>query len=102
MEPRWPLWGSELEPTFCGGRDTGASGGPLGCECGRRSEQGAVLFIVLVFIITVMSLILVSSIRMSSEVDFVEAEMARMRAYAMCVSGNEYLRNRLITGFPGN
>ncbi|MCP4217359.1 MAG: general secretion pathway protein GspK [bacterium] len=49
-----------------------------------------------------MSLILVSSIRMSSEVDFVEAEMARLRAYAMCVSGNEYLRNRLITGFPGN
>ncbi len=63
--------------------------------------SGTVMFIVLVFIITVTTLILVSSIRFRSEVGFIENEMARLKAYAGCISGMEYLKSRLLTTFPG-
>lgn len=61
------------------------------------NNKGTVIFIVLVFILAVTALVLISSISMRSEVDFVENEFNRLRAYTRCISGMEYLKNRLLT-----
>jgi type II secretory pathway component PulK len=65
-------------------------------------NRGSVIFIVLVFIIAVSTLVLVSTLRFSSEVDFLDSEMERLHAYTGCVSGMEYLKNRLSTGTTNN
>jgi len=54
-----------------------------------------VLFIVLVTVITITVLVLVSAVRMSSEMGFMESELGRLKAYTLCVSGMEFLKNRL-------
>lgn len=65
------------------------------------NPSGSVLFIVLIFIIAVTTLVLVSSIRSGSEAQFLESEFDRLKAYTRCVSGLEYLKNRLATGVAG-
>jgi hypothetical protein len=65
-------------------------------------DRGSVLFIVLIFIITVTTLVLISTLRMGSEADFLESEFSRLRAYTQCVSGLEFLKNRLSTGANNN
>lgn len=62
-----------------------------------NNNKGTVLFIVLVFILAVTALVLISSIGLRSEVDFVENEFNRLRAYTRCISGMEFLKNRLLT-----
>jgi len=68
---------------------------------GRR-RQGSVIFIVLVFIILITTLVWISFIKISSEADFVEDEFSRLRAYTLCMSGLEFLKNRLSTGSRSN
>lgn len=77
------------------------------CSCKKRSshatgQQGSVMFIVLIFIIAVTTLVAISSLRMSSESAFLESEFARLRAYTQCISGLEFLKNRLSTGSNNN
>jgi type II secretory pathway component PulK len=61
-----------------------------------------VIFIVLVFIIFITTLVWISFIKISSEVDFLENEFSRLRAYTLCISGLEFLKNRLSTGSRSN
>lgn len=68
----------------------------------NNNTKGTVIFIVLVFILSVTALVLISSSGLRSEVDFVENEMARLKAYTECISGMEYLKNRLLTTTRGN
>lgn len=68
----------------------------------NNNTKGTVVFIVLVFILSVTTLVLISSNGLRSEVDFVETEMARLKAYTACASGLEYLKNRLLTSTRGN
>jgi hypothetical protein len=68
----------------------------------KKQPEGSVLFIVLIFIIAVTTLVLVSSIRSGSEAEFLELEFDRLRAYTRCISGMEYLKNRLSTGMNTN
>ncbi|MCP5048977.1 MAG: general secretion pathway protein GspK [bacterium] len=68
----------------------------------KYKRKGSVLFIVLIFILAVTTLVLISSIRMSSEADFLESEFSRLRAYTKCISGVEFLKNRLATGTINN
>ncbi|MCP4150046.1 MAG: general secretion pathway protein GspK [bacterium] len=68
----------------------------------NTKTAGSVIFIVLVFIISVTTMVLISSIKIRSEVDFVGNEMDRLRAYAMCISGTELLKHRMVTGFANN
>lgn len=68
----------------------------------NNNTQGTVIFIVLVFILSVTALVLISSSGLRSEADFVENELARLKAYTSCVSGMEYLKNRLLTTTRGN
>lgn len=67
-----------------------------------KSPPGSVLFIVLVFIILITTLVWISFIKINSEVDFVEDEFSRLRAYTLCISGLEFLKNRLSTGSRSN
>jgi len=69
---------------------------------GMRKERGSVLFIVLIFIIAITTLVWITSLKLSSEVDFIESEMSRLRAYTLCISGMEFLKNRLYTGGRNN
>lgn len=64
--------------------------------CNNKNSNGTVIFIVLVFILAVTTLVLVSTTGIRSEVEFIENETNRLRAYALCVSGREYLKNRLL------
>lgn len=68
----------------------------------NMNANGTVIFIVLVFILSVTALVLISSSALRSEVDFVENELARLKAYTACVSGMEYLKNRLLTTTRGD
>jgi type II secretory pathway component PulK len=68
---------------------------------GRR-RQGSVMFIVLVFIIFITTLIWISFIKISTEADFLENELSRLKAYTLCISGFEFLKNRLSTGIRSN
>lgn len=68
----------------------------------NNRTQGTVIFIVLVFILSVTALVLISSRGLRSEVDFVENELVRLKAYTECVSGVEYLKYRLLTTTRGN
>jgi len=68
----------------------------------RRGATGSVIFIVLVFIILVTTMVWISFIKINSEVDFVEDELSRLRAYTLCISGLEFLKNRLSTGSRTN
>jgi type II secretory pathway component PulK len=76
-------------------------GSPRRGAPGRR-RQGSVLFIVLVFIILITTMVWISFIKISSEVDFLENEFSRLRAYTLCISGLEFLKNRLSTGSRSN
>lgn len=76
-------------------------GPPCHGATGRR-RQGSVIFIVLVFIILVTTLVWISTIKINSEADFVEDEFSRLRAYMLCMSGLEFLKNRLSTGSRSN
>ncbi len=96
-----------------GGPPGGLSEGPCaGSAKGRRpldpqlegmgavehdARQGTVIFIVLVFILAVTTLVVISSTSLQSEIDFVENEFNRLRAYTRCLSGMEFLKNRLLT-----
>lgn len=71
-------------------------------ETGCAGARGTVIFIVLVFILTVTALVLISITGLRSEVDFVEHEFQRLRAYTQCVSGMEYLKNRVLTNLRGD
>jgi len=68
----------------------------------KKKDSGSVLFIVLIFIVTVTTMVLVSTLYMGSEADFLETEFARLRAYTQCISGLEFLKNRLSTGANNN
>lgn len=68
----------------------------------NNNTKGTVIFIVLVFIMSVTALVLISSSGLRSEADFLEKEMVRLKAYTACVSGIEYLKNRLLTTTRGN
>lgn len=72
------------------------------CYSVNKNTNGSVIFIVLVFILSVTALVLISSRGLRSEVDFVENELVRLKAYTECVSGMEYLKNRLLTTTRGN
>ncbi|UCH94035.1 MAG: general secretion pathway protein GspK [Candidatus Aminicenantes bacterium] len=56
------------------------------------------IFIVLVFIIAMTTLVWITTMKVSSEADFLESELSRLRAYTLCMSGFEFLKNRLSTG----
>jgi hypothetical protein len=73
-----------------------------GFKSDRGYRRGSVIFIVLVFIIAVSTLVLVSTIKFTGEIDFLDSEMERLHAYTHCISGMEYLKNRLSTGVANN
>jgi type II secretory pathway component PulK len=72
----------------------------IGPPC--HGAPGSVIFIVLVFIIFITMLVWISTIKISSEADFVQNEFSRLRAYTLCISGFEFLKNRLSTGGRSN
>ena len=72
----------------------------IGPPC--HGAPGSVIFIVLVFIIFITTLVWISTIKISSEADFVQNEFSRLRAYTLCISGFEFLKNRLSTGGRSN
>ena len=69
---------------------------------GGTPSKGSVIFIVLIFIISITTLVLISTLRVSSEADFIEDEFSRLKAYTLCISGVEFLKNRLSTGTRNN
>jgi len=66
------------------------------------APKGSVIFIVLIFIISITTLVLISTLQLSSEADFLENEFSKLKAYTLCVSGLEFLKNRLATGTNSN
>jgi len=77
-------------------------GGPGGAVFSKSAPTGSVIFIVLVFIVFITTVVWISAIKISSEADFVENEFSRLRAYTLCISGLEFLKNRLSTGSRTN
>jgi type II secretory pathway component PulK len=65
------------------------------------TNRGTILFIVLVFILAVTTLVLISHLRIASEVDFVGEEMGKLRAYARCHSGAQVAVHRYLTAMRG-
>ena len=65
-------------------------------------DRGSVIFIVLVFIISITILVGISTMKITSEADFIQDEFSRLKAYTSCISGFEFLKNRLITGAQNN
>lgn len=61
-------------------------------------QQGSVLFIVLVVIIALVTMVAISAMKMETDIHFTQTELEKLRAYTMCVSGMEYIKNRLATG----
>jgi type II secretory pathway component PulK len=80
-------------------KQTGRPGIP---PASRVQDKGSVLFIVLVFIISITILVGISTLKLSSEADFIQDEYSRLQAYTLAVSGFEFLKNRLITGALNN
>jgi len=89
-----------LNRTMRGGLSRNTAPKPI--PSGNRREQGSVLFIVLIFVIAVTTMVLISSLQFESESRFIENETARVHAYANCVSGLEFLKNRFVTGTNNN
>ncbi len=61
------------------------------------NNAGSVLFIVLIIIFMVLMTVIISSIKLNGEIDFIENESAKLNAYIMCHSGYEYAENRILT-----
>lgn len=60
-------------------------------------NRGTVIFIVLIFIIIVTSMVLITSLKMSSEFEFIENETNKLNSYTSVVSGYNFALNRILT-----
>jgi type II secretory pathway component PulK len=64
---------------------------------GLSPSSGTILFIVLVFVLAVTTIVLISQLHSFTEMDFVQNELNKLKAYTRCFSGAQFALNRFLS-----